>query len=254
MAKSNPPKFEPSSEQKAILALKEDTIVTSNPGTGKTTTLSLKVIDLLENGVKPEDILCITFTAKAKKEMFDKIYEMSHGKFPDADIMKIKIHTFHAFANDYLTDAGLVSGEIVGNNFLRYSILQSFIDNKALTYGKSYIVQTIMPKVETAIRYIKNFGITPDKIDLNKTAKAIEVLHKPTPAYSKADMKAFLKYFVDAYKHYEDSKTDVIDYSDMLLTFIKKFQGEKYQHVLVDEMQDMNEIEAQIVEDRKSVV
>ena len=248
MAKSNSSKFVPSPEQKAILALKEDTIVISNPGTGKTTTLSLKVIDLLENGVKPEDILCITFTAKAKKEMFDKIYEMSQGKFPDADIMKIKIHTFHAFANDYLTEAGLISGEIVGNNLLRYSVLQSFIDNKALTYGKSYIIQTIMPKVETAIRYIKNFGITPDKIDLNKTAKAIEVLHKPTPAYSKADMKAFLKYFVDAYKHYEDSKTDVIDYSDMLLTFIEKFQGEKYQHVLVDEMQDMNEIEAQIVE------
>ena len=76
MAKSNPSKFVPSPEQQAIIALKENTIVTSNPGTGKTTTLSLKVIDLLENGVKPEDILCITFTAKAKKEMFDKIYEM----------------------------------------------------------------------------------------------------------------------------------------------------------------------------------
>ena len=34
----------------------------------------------------------------------------------------------------------------------------------------------------------------------------------------------------------------------MLLTFIQKFQGEKFQHVLVDEMQDMNEIQAQIVE------
>ena len=55
MVKSNPPKFEPSPEQKAIIELKEDTIVISNPGTGKTTTLSLKVIDLLENGVKPED-------------------------------------------------------------------------------------------------------------------------------------------------------------------------------------------------------
>ena len=240
--------MEPSPEQKAILESKEDTIVISNPGTGKTTTLSLKVVDLLENGVKPEDILCITFTAKAKKEMFDKIFELAQGKIPDADIMKINIHTFHAFAFDYLTDAGLVSGDIVGNNLLRYSVLQSFIDNKALNYGKGYIIQTLMPKVENAIRYIKNFGITPDKIDLNKTTKAIEVLHKPTKAYSKDDMKAFLKYFVDAYKHYEDSKTDIIDYSDMLLIFIEKFQGEKYQHVLVDEMQDMNEIEAQIVE------
>ena len=248
MTKSNSPKFVPSPEQKAIIESKGDTMVVSNPGTGKTTTLSLKVIDLLENGVKPEDILCLTFTAKAKKEMFDKIFEMSRGKFSDSVIMKIKIHTFHGFAFDYLTDAGLVSGDHIGNNLLRYSILQSFIDNKALTYGKSYIIQTMVGKVENAIRYIKNYGITPDKIDLNKTAKAIEVIHKPTKAYSKADMKAFLKYFVEAYKHYENSKTDAIDYSDMLLIFIEKFQGEKYQHVLVDEMQDMNDIQARIIE------
>ena len=41
----------PSDEQQAIIDSKEDTIVVSNPGTGKTTTLSLKVIDLLEKGL-----------------------------------------------------------------------------------------------------------------------------------------------------------------------------------------------------------
>ena len=61
MTKSNPSKFVPSPEQKAIIESKVDTIVVSNPGTGKTTTLSQKVIDLLENGADPEEILCITF-------------------------------------------------------------------------------------------------------------------------------------------------------------------------------------------------
>ena len=83
--------FELSEEQKAILASKGNTMVVSNPGTGKTTTLGLKVMNLLESGVKPEEILCITFTAKAKKEMFDKIFSMSQGKFPDSDIMKLPI-------------------------------------------------------------------------------------------------------------------------------------------------------------------
>jgi len=248
MAKSNPPKFKPSPEQKAILESKGDTMVVSNPGTGKTTTLSLKVIDLLENGAKPEDILCITFTIKAKKEMIDKIFEMSQGKFSDADILKIKIHTFHAFAWDYLTEAGLLSSEIIGNNILRYSILESFIENKALNWGKSYIVDTIMPKVENSIRYIKAFGITPDKIDMKKTASLIQQNYTPTKAISKEDVKAFLTYYVEAYKHYENSKNDMVDFSDMLLTFLEKFQGDKYEHVLVDEMQDMNAIHAQIIE------
>lgn len=248
MTKSNPSKFVPSPEQKAILESKGDTMVVSNPGTGKTTTLSLKVIDLLENGAKPEDILCITFTTKAKKEMIDKIFEMSQGKFPDADILKIKIHTFHAFAYDYLTEAGLISSEIIGNNLLRYSILESFIENKALNWGKSYIVDTIMPKVENSIRYIKAFGITPDKIDIKKTASLIQQNYTPTKAISKEDVKAFLTYYVEAYKHYENSKNDMVDFSDMLLTFLEKFQGDKYEHVLVDEMQDMNAIHAQIIE------
>ena len=248
MAKYNPSKFKPSPEQQAILESKGDTMVVSNPGTGKTTTLSLKVIDLLENGANPEEILCITFTTKAKKEMFDKIFEMSQGKFPDADILKIKIHTFHAFAYDYLTEAGLISSEVLGNNILRYSILESFIENKALNWGKSYIIDTIMPKVENSIRKIKSFGITPDKIDIKKTASVIQQNYTPTRAFSKDDIKAFLTYYVEAYKHYENSKNETVDYSDMLLTFLEKFQGAKYEHVLVDEMQDMNGIQAQIIE------
>ena len=248
MAKSNPPKFKPSPEQKAILESKGDTMVVSNPGTGKTTTLALKVIDLLENGVSPEEILCITFTTKAKKEMFDKIYSMAQGKFSDSDILKIRIHTFHGFTHDYLTEAGFVSSDIIGNNFLRYSILESFIENKAFTYGKDYIIDSLMPKTENAIRYIKSFGITPDKIDVKKAGSVIEEIFTPTKAYSKDDLKTFLTYFVEAYRNYEDSKDDAIDFSDLLLTFIEKFRADKFQYVLVDEMQDMNEIQSQIVE------
>ena len=105
-----------------------------------------------------------------------------------------------------------------------------------------------MPKVENSIRYIKAFGITPDKIDMKKTASLIQQNYTPTKAISKEDVKAFLTYYVEAYKHYENSKNDMVDFSDMLLTFLEKFQGDKYEHVLVDEMQDMNAIHAQIIE------
>ena len=77
MTASNSPKFEPSDEQKKIIETDEDTIVISNPGTGKTTTLALKAISLLEKGVKPEDILCVTFTEKAKREMYEAIRDLN---------------------------------------------------------------------------------------------------------------------------------------------------------------------------------
>ena len=236
-----------SKEQQEIIDSKKDTIVVSNPGTGKTTTLSLKVIKLLEDKVNPENILCITFTEKAKKEMFDAIYDKGKGKFSDSDIMKINIHTYHSFAYNYLLDAGLISGDIVGNNLMRFSILNSFEQNKALNYGKDYIISTIVPKTENSIRYIKSFGITPEKIDIKKATKVLEeTFDEKSSSYTIDEMKSFLKYFVEAYKEYEKSKLQAVDYSDMLLMFKEKFHGKKFEYVLVDEMQDMNEIEAEI--------
>ena len=236
-----------STEQQEIIDSKKDTIVVSNPGTGKTTTLSLKVIKLLENKVNPKNILCITFTEKAKKEMFDAIYEKGKGKFSDAELMKINIHTFHSFAYNYLLDLGLISGDIVGNNLMRFSILESFEKNKALNYGKDYIINTIVPKTENSIRYIKNFGITPEKININNATKILEeIFDEGSSRYTLKEMKAFLKYFIEAYKDYEKSKCQAVDYSDMLLMFKENFRGDKFQYVLVDEMQDMNEIEAEI--------
>ena len=100
MAKSNPGHFPPSKEQKAILAVKKDTIVISNPGTGKTTTLAFKVLDLLDSHVEPEEIMCLTFTTKAKKEMQDKLYEMARGKYPESVMIRVNVNTFHGFASN----------------------------------------------------------------------------------------------------------------------------------------------------------
>ena len=241
--------IQPSTEQEKIIKFDNNAIVVSNPGTGKTTTLSWKVTRLLENGVNPENILCITFTEKAKKEMFEKIFDMAKGKFPDSEIMKLNIHTFHGFAFNYLVDAGLITREITGNNAMRYAILQSYETHKAFNYGKDYLISDIVPKSENALRYIKSFGITPDKIDIKKVSAILESTYDETKStYTLEEMKAFLEYFVASYKDYEESKQGAVDYSDILLTFIEKFSGKKFQYVLVDEMQDMNDLEAKIVE------
>ena len=249
LGKKELPEIKLSKEQQEIVDTVGNTIVVSNPGTGKTFTLSQKVLKLLENNAKPEEILCITFTEKAKKEMFDAIYANGKSKFSDADLMKISIHTFHSFAYNYLLDAGMISGDIVGNNLMRFSILTSFLENNALNYGKDYIVSTIVPKTENALRYIKSFGITPENIDKNNATKILEeIFDEKSSSYTLDEMKAFLNYFIQSYYDYEKSKEESVDYSDMLLMFKEKFRGNKFKYVLVDEMQDMNEIEAEIAQ------
>ena len=241
--------IKPTPKQQDIIDSDNDTIVVSNPGTGKTTILSFKVIKLLENKVNPENILCITFTKKARKEMINAIYNKAKGKFSDADISKIEIHTFHSFANQYLIDKGLISREIVENNSMRFSILNSFKKNQALHYSKDYLISTMVPNTENSIRYIKNFGITPDKINIKKATKILqEIFDEKSSSYTLDEMKSFLEYFIKAYQDYEKTKDlQTVDYSDMLLMFKEKFQGHKFEYVLVDEMQDMNNIQSEIV-------
>ena len=173
----------------------------------------------------------MTFTEKAQKQMFEKISSLAkERKVPISKILKIKIHTFHSFALQYLKEVGLISGNIIGNNFLRFSILESFVANQALNYGKGYIISDIVPKVENATRYMKNFGVTPDKIDLDDAVDELEKLHDESrSSFTMSEMKAFLRYFVEAYKHYENSKAHNadIDFADLLLMFVEKFHGAK---------------------------
>ena len=66
-------RIQPSEEQRQIIESRGNSIVVSNPGTGKTTTLALKVVaSCWREGADPDDIVCITFTKKAKKEMYGR--------------------------------------------------------------------------------------------------------------------------------------------------------------------------------------
>ncbi len=239
-----------SDEQQQITKTDGNSIVVSNPGTGKTTTLSLKVVKLLEDGVDPDDILCITFTRKAKKEMYDAINRQGKSKFT-ALAKKVHIHTFHGFAHEHLLDSGKVDEVIVNENYIRYSIYKSFKNNKAFNYGREYMINTIVPAAATAIKYIKNFGVTPDKISIPEVSALLEQVYNDYPKstrYTIEEVQAFFGYFVKAYKYYEESKQDAADYTDILIRFLDEFNGSLFKHALIDEMQDMNEMQAKIAE------
>ena len=179
--------------------------------------------------------------------MYDAIKKNSQGLIADSIITRININTFHSFAYQYLLESGDISGKIIGNNILRFSLLQSFERHGIFNYGKDYLISDIVPKVENAIRYIKNFGIVPDTIDISKAKAHLEKIHSSSSKYSLDEVLTFLEKFVDVYRDYENSKDDTVDYTDMLLLFVKHYSGRKFPYVAVDEMQDMNGIEADIV-------
>jgi DNA helicase-2/ATP-dependent DNA helicase PcrA len=229
----------------------ENTLVIANPGTGKTTELANRVVELLKSGVAEKSILCITFTNKAASEMRSRIDEKIKESKINAKPYLIDVHTFHSYAYEYLGEMGL-GYEITSNNMLRYSIFKSFQTDKAFNYSTKYIINDLVPKVENAIRYLKSFGILPEDIPIEKSTNELKSAYENEPLdnITLEELLKFLKYFINAYKNYEKEKNDsegLIDYNDMLIKFINNHDGKKhYKYVLVDELQDVNELEMQI--------
>ena len=97
-------------EQRAILAgLKGPVRIAAGAGTGKTETLRLAVVELIERGVRPGDILCLTFTVEATKEMRRRVYD-AFAERADIDPDELTVQTYHAFAASLLREHALLAG------------------------------------------------------------------------------------------------------------------------------------------------
>jgi len=227
-----------SKEKLDILKLSGSVLITANPGTGKTTLLAAKYVQLVQNGTPPEKILCLTYTNKARKEMEERISStLAESKF-NIDPSKLHIHTFHSWAMENIdVEANITT------NLLRYSIFRYLKDNETLHYGDDYLLSEIVPAIANKISYLKSFGITPEQIDISKTKKNLADSEK----YTKAQLESFLNSFVGIFSYYESVKRGKgIDYPDMLLHFRAKERIPQMDFVLVDELQDINAIEGEI--------
>ena len=110
---------------------------------------------------------------------------------------KINIFTFHSYALDWQDGS-----EIISSNLLRYTIYDYLKRNEVLSYGEKYLIDTIVPKMENLIRYLKSFGITHDNINLTEARKFIT----PDTKFDKADLDRFAEEFINIFRVYEEAK------------------------------------------------
>jgi DNA helicase-2/ATP-dependent DNA helicase PcrA len=97
-------------EQREILdGLHGPVRIAAGAGTGKTETLRLAIVELINRGVRPGDILCLTFTVEATKEMRRRVYE-AFPQRTDIDPDELTVQTYHAFAASLLREHALLAG------------------------------------------------------------------------------------------------------------------------------------------------
>jgi len=92
-----------SAQEKAVTHKNSPLLIVAGPGSGKTRVITERVLHLIKKGIKPSEILCLTFSKKATEVMQQRLEKST-------DISDLNICTFHAFTMEVLDDHILESG------------------------------------------------------------------------------------------------------------------------------------------------
>ncbi|GHQ92746.1 ATP-dependent helicase [Helicobacter pylori] len=214
---------------KAAKALKGYNLVIASAGTGKTSTIVGRILYLLDNGIRPEEILLLTFTNKASNEMIARVAKYSKSS------SKIEAGTFHAVAYRYLK-------EHYPNLSLKQpkelkKLLESIVDTKnTLTDDdkKPYTSQHLYALYSLYTNALK-------QEDFSTWLSHKNPEHTP--------YAAFYENILDEFENTK-KKHNYIDYNDLLLLFKQAMleRPSPYKEVLCDEFQDTNPLQESILD------
>lgn len=228
------------SQREAVTYNKGPQLVIAGAGSGKTRVLTYKIAFMLQNGVKPWNILALTFTNKAAREMKERI-----GKLVGSNTARyLNMGTFHSiFARILRAEASSLD---FNSNFTIYdetdsrSLIKRIIKDFKLD-DKKYKPST----VHSVISMAKNHLVTAGEYSADESALARD-----------RDMQMPLIYKIyDAYQE-RCKQANAMDFDDLLLLTYQLFKthndirnkyAERFQYVLVDEYQDTNNAQQKIV-------
>jgi ATP-dependent DNA helicase len=214
-------------QKEAVITTEGPVLVIAGAGSGKTKVLTTRIAYLIENKkVNSENILAITFTNKAAKEMKDRV-----SNILKRDVRRMHISTFHSFGVEILREYGYLVN--IDKNFTildsddSLKVIKIIIDDMNLN-------KTISPKhVKEVISSYKNKLVLPEEAEKN--------------TYTFEE-----KQIVDIYEKYNKKlyNSNSVDFDDLLLipylildkynAVLEDFQ-EKYKYILIDEYQDTND-------------
>jgi len=224
----------------AVTAPPGPLLVIAGAGSGKTRTLTYRVAYLLENGIDPRNILLLTFTNKAARQMLDRVANLL-----PVDASGLWGGTFHS----------------IGNRMLRRH-------GSALGYSSGFTIMDREDQKDLINTVVASAGIDPKEIRFPKGDVLAEifsfVVNTETPMEELLAEK--FPYFLplldkikDVHARYEKKKkaTNSMDFDDLLektLFMLRQHEGvaefyrRQFQFILVDEYQDTNKIQADLVD------
>jgi len=224
----------------AVTAPPGPLLVIAGAGSGKTRTLIYRVAYLLENGVDARNILLLTFTNKAARQMLDRVSNLL-----PVDAAGIWGGTFHSIGNRMLRRHGSALGYSSGftimdredqKDLIATVVASSGIDPKEMRFPKADVLADIFSFVVNTERPME------------------ELLAEKFPYFL-----PLLEQIKDVQGRYERKKkaTNSLDFDDLLEKTLRmllehehiaRFYRRQFQFILVDEYQDTNKIQADFID------
>jgi DNA helicase-2/ATP-dependent DNA helicase PcrA len=214
-------------------------LIIAGAGTGKTRTLVYRVAHLIERGVAAERILLLTFTRRAAQEMLSRA-----ERLVGSNSKRVHGGTFHATAHRLLRRYGPAAGLPKDFTIMDQSDSADLMQLSRAQLGYAAKVKRF-PKKET-LQYVYsrhiNTGIPVEDIIRDEYAQFVDYLED------------FAKIYVDYVRRKQER--NLVDYDDLLLFWalmleaspeLRQKIGGMYDHILVDEYQDTNVLQARIL-------
>ena len=220
-------------QKEAVQTVKGPLLILAGAGSGKTKVLTTRIAYLVRQGVRPKDILAVTFTNKAAKEMKERL-----GNILGENTVKFMwVGTFHG-----------ICGRILRENIDNYN----FQSGKRL--DKNFSIYDETDSTAVIKQAIKKLNLD-DKVYAPKLVKTVisNAKNKMQDAYTFATFARDFKSqkIASIYEEYENSlnNNNAIDFDDMLMLTVKlleqnaqvrEYYFNRFKHILVDEYQDTN--------------
>lgn len=214
-------------QQQAVQHTEGPLLILAGAGSGKTKVLTVRIAYLLAQGVNPYEILAITFTNKAAKEMKSRV----EGLVGDV-ANRIWLSTFHSFCAKFL--------RFELDNFLGYNSNFTIYD----TSDSQVVIKAALKALNLDDKYYPVGAMISDISDAkNKLMFASDFRKQARDFYQQK--------VADVYEYYEKElrKNNALDFDDLLLVAVKLLQSnaavldkysKRFKYVMIDEYQDTN--------------
>ena len=214
-------------QQQAVQHTEGPLLILAGAGSGKTKVLTVRIAYLLAQGVNPYEILAITFTNKAAKEMKSRV----EGFVGDV-ANRIWLSTFHSFCAKFL--------RFELDNFLGYNSNFTIYD----TSDSQVVIKAALKALNLDDKYYPVGAMLSAISDAkNKLMFASD--------YRKQARDFYQQKVADVYEYYERElrKNNALDFDDLLLVAVKLLQSNaavldkysrRFKYVMIDEYQDTN--------------